>query len=494
MKVMRIKNKFLIIVASALLFIPTGCKDDILYLEPYGSLSNEIVFNSVDDFETALMGVYSGFRSGSYYGKNFVVLPDIMTDNVYAKTGFTNAYGYVHTWNIQPGTSEFENFFYAAYRVIVRASNIINYSEGFTPTPNTEDERKRLRQIRGEAFLARALAHFDLLRVYAPAYNAASAATDLGVPVITVGEVGSPPRATVAKVYEQIFSDIAAAKERMTTLSWTTKFRFTPTVAEALLSRIHLYRGEWDLAIAASNNVTTAIPVTNLISDQTALRNMYRDDNGTEILFQLIIANIQENPGSIGSEYIGPQPGVRIAPNYLVTPELASLYDPFDDRRFLAFVKTNVLLTGTNIRGITAEKYIGRTDLARGVNSAKPFMLAEIYLNKAEAHAMKGSEDVFANAALDSLLTRRIVNYTPQNLTGQALIDQIRLERRKELAFDGHYWFDLKRWNQGFHRYANPLSNFPNDLIINPGDYRWQWPIPQHEMNVNNNMKQNAGY
>lgn len=491
---MRIKNKILIIVASAIMFIPSGCNTDILYLEPYGSLSNDVVFNSVDDFETALMGVYSGLRSGSYYGKNFVVLADLLTDNTYAKTGFTNAYGYVHTWNIQPGTSEFESFFAAAYRVITRASNVINYSESFVPNPNTQEERDRLKQIRGEAFLARAIAHFDLLRVYAPRFNAATATTDLGVPVITVSEVGAPARATVAQVYTQIFADITSAKERLAIASWTNKGRFTPVVIEALLSRIYLYRGEWEQSIVASNNVINAISADNLINNQTALKSMYANDAGSEIIFHLVIASLTENPGSIGTEYIGPQPGVRISPNYLVTPELAALYDPFNDIRFLAFIKTNVLLVGTNIRGITCEKYPGRSDLSRGVNSAKVFMLAEIFLNKAEAHAMKGSEDNLANQALNTLLSKRILGYTDQNLSGSALIDAIRLERRKELAFDGHYWLDLKRWNLGFQRFANPLSNFPNDLIISAGDYRWLWPIPQHEMNTNNNMKQNLGY
>ena len=485
---MRFTKKFLIIAASALLLIPTSCNEDILYLEPYNSLSNEIVFNSVDDFETALMGVYSGLRSGSYYGKNFTIIPDLMTNNAFAKLGFTNSYGYVHQWNIQPGTGELENFFYAAYIVITRASNVINYSNEFTPDPDTEEERARLRQIRGEAYLARALAHFDLVRTYGPRYNAATASSDLGVPVITTGEVGSPARANVEAVYDQIFSDINNALER---LVLTENYRFSPAAAYALLSRIHLTRGEWQ---EAAEYATDVIVMHNpLVETQTALRNMYTSDNGNEIIFQLAIRDIAEFSTAIGTEYIGTQPGIRINPNYLVTPELADLYDPFEDQRFLAFIKTNVLLSGTNIRGITNEKQVGRTDLARGVNSAKPFMLAEMYLNKAEAHAMNNEFDL-AQGAIDTLLSRRINNHTSTVLTGDDLIDFIRLERRKELAFEGHYWFDLKRWGEGFIRYANPLSNFPSDLSISANDYRWQWPIPQHEMNANENMKQNDGY
>lgn len=492
MKIMRFTKKFLIIAASALLLIPTSCNEDILYLEPYNSLSYEVVFNGVDDFETALMGVYSGLRSSSYYGKNLTIIPDIMTDNAYAKSGFTNSYGYVHQWNIQPGTSEFENFFYAGYIVITRASNVINYSNGFTPDPDTEEERARLRQIRGEAYLARAMAHFDLLRTFGPRYDASTASSDLGIPIITNSEVGTPARANVEAVYNQIFSDISNALERMEETDWEKGYRFTPAAAYALLSRIHLTRGEWEEAADYAGDVIEMTQYS-LVETQTALRNMYINDDGSEIIFQLAIKNTTEFSTAIGTEYIGTQPGVRINPNYLVTPELVNLYDPFEDKRFLAFIKTNVLLTGTSLRGITNEKQVGRSDLARGVNSAKPFMLAEMYLNKAEAHAMNNEFDL-AQGAIDALLSKRINNHTSTDLTGDDLIDFIRLERRKEFAFEGHYWFDLKRWGEGFTRYGNPLSNFPNDLTIIADDYRWQWPIPQHEMNANKNMKQNDGY
>jgi starch-binding outer membrane protein, SusD/RagB family len=493
---MKIKNILVILTASLLLLAPTSCKDDFLYLEPHGSLSNELVFNSVEDFETALMGVYAGLRSGSYYGSNFVHLGDIMTDNCYARSGFTNSYGYVHTWNVQSGQGEFQNFFAAAYRVIARASNVLNYSEDFTTT--TAAQAERLKQVRAEAFFARALAHFDLLRVYAPRFNPATAATDLGVPVVTTATVGTPARATVAKVYEQIFSDMTKARENMATVVWPGSGRFTPTVADAFLSRVHLYRGEWQQAINYANNVIekteSSSATIKLIDSQAGLRDMYRTDSGTEILFQLSIANLTESPGAIGTEYIGSQPGIRIGPNYLITPELASLYDPFNDRRFLALIKTNVLLVNTNLRGIITLKYEGRSGLAHGVNTSKPFMLAEMYLNKAEAHAMKGGEDTQANSALNALLSARINNYVDQNLSGEALVNAIRLERRKELAFEGHYLHDLKRWGIGFSRFANVLSNFPNDLIIEPNDYRWLWPIPQHEINANKNMVQNPGY
>jgi len=493
---MKLHKKILIITTTAVLFILSGCNDDFLYVEPYDSVTNELVFNSVSDFNTALMGVYSGLRSGSYYGKDFTVLPDLLTDNTYAKAGFTNAYGYVHTWVIQPGTNEFEGFFAAAYRVIVRASNVINHANGFVPTPNTQEERDKLSQIVGEAYFARAIAHFDLVRVYGPRFNASTASTDLGVPIITSGNIGKPSRNTVAQVYDQIFSDIQEAKSRMVTAH--PNYRFTNTVADAFLSRIHLTRGEWDSAITYAENVINSENYS-LISNATQLKQMYDTDSGSEIVFQLVIANSTELPASIGTEYIGSQPGVRIAPNYLVTPEFANLFDRFNDIRFTSqLIRPNVLLATPNASGgIICQKYVGRSDLQRGANSAKVIRIAEMYLNIAEAHAMITGHEAQARAAIAELLTARITGFdatTLDALTGQALIDYIRVERRKELAYEGHYWFDLKRWNLGFTRKSNTLANFPNDLTIAANDYRWLWPIPEHERNANKNIEQNPGY
>lgn len=72
---------------------------------------------------------------------------------------------------------------------------------------------------------------------------------------------------------------------------------------------------------------------------------------------------------------------------------------------------------------------------------------AEAYLNMAEACAMLGTDDATANKYLNELLRNRIVDYQDQTYTGEELVKQIRIERRKELCFEGHRWFDLRRYS-----------------------------------------------
>jgi hypothetical protein len=127
-------------------------------------------------------------------------------------------------------------------------------------------------------------------------------------------------------------------------------------------------------------------------------------------------------------------------------------------------------------------------------NMPKVFRIAEMYLIAAEGHAMQ-NEDAEARNYLNDLRAQRIRNYTPNNTIGSgALKTAIENERIKELCFEGHYWFDLKRKGKGFKRVPQPNTLVANDLEITADDYRWNWPIPQHEINANENMVQNKGY
>ena len=73
--------------------------------------------------------------------------------------------------------------------------------------------------------------------------------------------------------------------------------------------------------------------------------------------------------------------------------------------------------------------------------------------------------------------------------TGQALLDAIELERRKELIGEGHRWFDLKRTTKTINR-----LNCTVFCTLLPTDRAWTWPIPLTELNANSNITQNPGY
>ena len=110
-----------------------------------------------------------------------------------------------------------------------------------------------------------------------------------------------------------------------------------------------------------------------------------------------------------------------------------------------------------------------------------------------------------ANAALNTLRTNRIIDWEDANYSGQALIQQVRDERTKELIGEGFRITDLRRWKQGFKRsYDYPAAWGLDPILVTAGlsvqysadDHRYTWPIPSDEIQVNPQLKgqQNPGY
>jgi len=102
---------------------------------------------------------------------------------------------------------------------------------------------------------------------------------------------------------------------------------------------------------------------------------------------------------------------------------------------------------------------------------------------------------------LNILRGQRYSPYTPGTETGTALLNAIYSERRLELAFENDRFWTLKRLGLPVNRSAfgpnvDGTGTGPGASIVNlqSSDYRWQLPIPQSEINLNPNMKQNPGY
>jgi hypothetical protein len=87
---------------------------------------------------------------------------------------------------------------------------------------------------------------------------------------------------------------------------------------------------------------------------------------------------------------------------------------------------------------------------------------------------------------LNTLRAARINNYVNEVLTGQALLDAIALERRRELVGEGHRWFDLKRTTRSLNRTDVTLNSTVRTLA--PTAREWVWPVPQTEIDANENI------
>ena len=134
--------------------------------------------------------------------------------------------------------------------------------------------------------------------------------------------------------------------------------------------------------------------------------------------------------------------------------------------------------------------------------------MAELFLNRAEAYAMLEGQEEKAVENLRALRSKRYVEGTSleivdsfKGLTGKELVDFIRQERRRELCFEGHRWFDLvrtgtfiKRMKEHSTYEAKVAEKNKTDIASNIKDYMILMPIPQRELDLNPELTQNPGW
>ncbi|WP_235324431.1 RagB/SusD family nutrient uptake outer membrane protein [Pedobacter lusitanus] len=136
-------------------------------------------------------------------------------------------------------------------------------------------------------------------------------------------------------------------------------------------------------------------------------------------------------------------------------------------------------------------KYAGTT-ATPGLTDIKMFRTGEMYLIRAEAEAESTGD---AAGDLNNLRAARIKDYQPAGFTGKDdLINAIYIERFKELAFEGHRFFDLKRRNLPVQRLPEDAINTSGAVKLLPAQAQYAFPIPALEISVNKNTFQNPNY
>lgn len=153
-------------------------------------------------------------------------------------------------------------------------------------------------------------------------------------------------------------------------------------------------------------------------------------------------------------------------------------------------VRAQLYESGTIGRGaskVECTKFIGKNGFIN-LDNIPVVRIAEVFLNRAEAMSTPGSP-VFNEAAALADLNTIAVNrgLTAFSLTGSALYEEVLKQRRLELAFEGHRFFDLKRLGRD-------LVKGPHYLSVAFTDIRILAPLPQREVDGNKNLVQNSGY
>ncbi len=472
--------KYLLVLFS-LIFITTSCEED-LSLFPTDSIAAEEGFNNVSDFESAVKGIYSGFRRSGYYGAtsgaaSIYFIPDVISDDVIINANGRRSRESFYDWRYDEDNSS-ETFWLSAYKVIQRANLIL---ENIDKLEDGADKNN----IMGEALAARAIAHFDLAKLYAD-LPANPATGSLGIPYVTSTDSGlTPERNSLSDTYASILADFNQALGLINDQNGVG--RLNKSAVGALLSRVYLYMGDYQNVITALANVSSSY---GEVSRDNFL-NVWKDATEEGVLWKikvtepdgvnLGVAWLQESPDGIRSEYN-------------VDYAFFNLYQDNDIRKSVYFETSP--FAGVDYNHIV--KYRGRFTGDANVVDAKAVRYSEVLLNAAEAYAELG-QDAQALDVLDDLRSNRYSNFVSLGETGQALKDAIALERRLELAFEGHRFFDLKRkglpiQRSDFGDQADGNGQQAEFKTLAAGDHRFNMAIGEGEINANPVIQQNTGY
>ena len=298
-----------------------------------------------------------------------------------------------------------------------------------------EDEMDLARKVEGEARFLRAQYYFWLANLYGRPYCKASATTDLCIPLKTTEVVEDRyfSRATMAEVYGTMVADLERAVVCLRGIEQPTKHRVNQEAAFVLLSRLHLYMEEYDKAVACVDSV--------LSNSDYGLEDLNQYKAGTSAI-TLASRDVLFSHGPVNiMAIIHPSLVTRgnWTTGYTSSDELLETYVATDLRKKAYFMKRESPAAGFRcVKSRLADDQISDIFTIR---------LAEAYLNKAEALALLG-RDGEARETVDILRSKRFApaDFVATSESGKDLIQFVRDERRRELCFEGHRWFDLRRY------------------------------------------------
>lgn len=473
MKKQYIKSFMLSVVLGSLSL--TSC-DGYLDTMPSDSLPSDEVIMSLQDVETALNGSYYSLNNESYYGCDFIARGEVGGEDVQcsANTNRTdNFYRFVARQNNSP-----QGLWKYPYMIINRANSLLEaIDKGNLPAG------EELNNAKGEALAIRALCHFDLLKMYGKPYFVENGNT-LGVPLVDKVLPASelPARSTVAQGYDMVITDLNNAL----TIGIQDKVkegRFNSWAVKGLLTRVHLYKGDYDKAFEYAQDIIKNSPYT-LLENKNYV-SAWGGRCNSESIFDIEISELQS--------------GVREMFGYVVDPKgYASVINTTEFETLINENGEDDVRTQLIAKGADAQKghtYMNKYPGINGstvVNNIRVIRLSDIYLMAAEAALKKTEKDQqSANEYLNAIIKRAM----PNAADVEATIDLVLKERRKELVMEGHRFYDILRLGikvtrKGDHHYLN------NTDLIAPSyeDYRAILAIPQTEIDVNPNIKQNEGY
>lgn len=351
------------------------------------------------------------------------------------------------------------------YRMNVVVQSIMGSTEG------TQEEKEA---IRAEAKCWRAYYNWYLQSLYAPTYDAATAETDLSVPLVQVPDLeAKSSRATVQQITNAIGEDLERAEELLPDKA-ANLYRPNKGAVYAFKARFYLYMGKYD---EAAQMAQLALGKNNALNDMRtwAFKNEQIPTSG--IINRPL--NYRESPEKIWFQSTGFN---TLLTSFCMSDDLKAMYDETDLRFKFWF-------TNRTRRGDLWEdgryRYLQEVDYSYTVPEMM-LIRAEVLARKNDAEALKILNDL-------RVMRFKEEDYVPLDKNdGPDLLTIVLAERRRELALSGLRWLDMKRLSKE-GRYTQTLIRSLNgvDHKLEPNSKLYVFPIPPQVLSLNSNVVPN---
>ncbi|WP_247236657.1 RagB/SusD family nutrient uptake outer membrane protein [Telluribacter sp. SYSU D00476] len=469
-----------------------SCNEEFVTKQFKNGIVDENFYKTAKDAEQALTGVYDPISRKGVYRESIFVLGESSSDNIDEQTGDNGDYGFhfkaVSDYRWLPDNPFIRSRWYDCYAGIFRANTFLEK----VPAINMDEALKK--QYLAEATFLRALYYWNLVITFGD--------VPFMTKVLKPEEYRQLARTDKAEIYKQIEADLTSAIPNLPIAESNPIGRVTRGAALGFLGRVYLYQNKWQQAADASKQVVD-LGRYNLVSDYISLFNG-KAENSPEALMEFQSVSFApgywnaETKSSIAAMW---SPVIGWSNWYTPSKEVTTIFPEGDQRRKSILVAGAQPADMIDVDGKGAKPFPSppmrptffnnanvRKFLPEGrdINDVNNFdvnvpiiRFGEVLLNQAEALNELGRG---ADALVPLNQVRKRAGLQPVTETSQAsLRDIIRLERRLELMFEGHRFFDLSRWGK-----AEEVLR-KKGFVKGTHEY---FPVPLSELSIMPNLTQ----
>lgn len=456
------------LIIGLALFSLQSCNDGDLEPHLGQDKDTETGISTSEDLKTVLIGAYDRMSDDFYYGRDYIIFGEVRSDNAFSD-GNSNRFVRPALFNMLATDAYASDTWTQIYKVIGNANLVLSKDESLLT-----GDKDVIAHTRAEALVIRALSHFDLLKLYGQ-YQVENNMSADGIPYVKTFKDSDnlfPARESVQDNYNNIMTDLNEAISIMPiNLDDYSAHYININVANAIKARVALYFKDYTVAAAAAKSVIDSGKYQ--ISTASDFFKTFNTDSTSNQIFSIAMQG-NDNQGINGLNYI------YALGNYGDIVILKDLYDQYSSGDVRG---TSTFIT-PDTKNVGAYRNVGKFPTEDGSDDVPLIRYEEVVLIYAEA--------ILPSNPSESLVwLNKVPAQRGASLYSSSTLDNILLERRKELAFEGHRFWDLLRTGKGIPK-VDVRQTF--EASIPMGDTNLAFPIPSTELAANANLVQNKGY